>query len=116
MRGPLQMETMMQGDEHQGDRWFKEAMQQAKMAETIHAMKAETRAQGTPLGETGRFIHGALTPDDEGELRYAVTASGGKVIRAFGPPGEWSGRTSRMAHPPAEGRKKVGRDKGSVSR
>src|SRR5439155_12955115 len=30
MRGPLQMETMMQGDKHQGDRWFKEAMQQAK--------------------------------------------------------------------------------------
>src|SRR5438445_147616 len=29
MRGPLQMETMMQGDEHQGDRWFKEAMHQA---------------------------------------------------------------------------------------
>src|SRR5256712_11242565 len=49
MRGPLQMETMMQGDEHQGDRWFKEAMQQTKMTETIQAMKAETRAQGTPV-------------------------------------------------------------------
>jgi len=92
------METMMQGDEHQGDRWFKEAMQQAKMAETIQAMKAETRAQGTPLGETGRFIHGALTPDDEGELRYAVTASGGKVVLAFGTPVEWIGMTPRMAH------------------
>ena len=43
------METMMQGDEHQGDRWFKEAMQQTKMTETIQAMKAETRAQGTPV-------------------------------------------------------------------
>jgi len=53
----------MHGDEHQGDRWFKEAMQQAKTAETIQAMKAETRAQGTPLGETGRFTHGALTPE-----------------------------------------------------
>src|SRR5436309_12933490 len=92
------METMMQGDEHQGDRWFKEAMQQAKMAETIQAMKAETRAQGTPLGETGRFIHGALTPDDEGELGYAVTASGSKVIVAFGTPVEWIGMTRRMAH------------------
>jgi len=37
---------MMQGDKHQGD-GFKEAMQQAKMAETIQAMEAETRAQGT---------------------------------------------------------------------
>src|SRR5215813_724851 len=91
-------ETMMQGDEHQGDRWFKEAMQQAKTAETIQAMKAETRAQGTPLGETGRFTHGALTPDDEGELRYAVTASGGKVILAFGTPVVWIGMTPRMAH------------------
>jgi len=88
----------MQEDEHHGDRWFKEAVQQAKMAETIQAMKAETRAQGTPLGETGRFTHGALTPDDEGELRYAVTASGGKVILAFGTPVEWIGMTPRMAH------------------
>jgi hypothetical protein len=92
------METMMQEDEHHGDRWFKEAVQQAKVAETIQAMKAETRAQGTPLGETGRFTHGALTPDDEGELRYAVTASGGKVIVAFGTPVEWIGMTPRMAH------------------
>ena len=92
------METMMQRDEHQGDRWFKEAVQQAKMAETIQAMKAETRAQGTPLGETDRFTHGALTPDDEGELRFAVTASGGKVILAFGTPVEWIGMTPRMAH------------------
>src|SRR5260370_8069307 len=85
-RDLARMETMMQEDEHHGDRWFKEAEQQAKVAETIQAMKAETRAQGTPLGETGRFTHGALTPDDEGELRYAVTATGGNVIPAFAPP------------------------------
>src|SRR5881396_2426535 len=54
-RDLARMETMMQEDEHHGDRWFKEAVQQAKVAETIQAMKAETRAQGTPLGETGRF-------------------------------------------------------------
>ena len=97
-RDLARMETMMQEDEHHGDRWSKEAVQQAKVAETIQAMKAETRAQGTPLGETGRFTHGALTPDDEGELRYAVTASGGKVILAFGTPVEWIGMTPRMAH------------------
>ena len=87
----------MQGDEHQGNRRFKELVQQAKVAETIQAMKAETRAKGIPLGETGGFTHGALTPDDEGELRYAVTASGGKVILAFGTPVEWIGMTPRMA-------------------
>ena len=42
----------MQEDEYDGDRWFKEAVQQATVAETIQAMKAETRAQSTPLGET----------------------------------------------------------------
>src|SRR2546428_1856537 len=115
MRGPLQMETMMLGDEHQGDRWFKEAMQQAKMAETIQAMKAETRAQGTPLGETGRFIHGALTPDDEAELRYAVTASGGKVILAFGTPVEWIGMTPRMAHQLADALNKWARETRSLT-
>jgi hypothetical protein len=88
---------MMQEDEHDGDRWFKEAAQQAKVVETIQAMKAGTRAQGTPLGETGRFTHGALTPDDEGELRFAVTASGGKVILAFGTPVEWIGMLPREA-------------------
>jgi len=60
-RDLARMETIMQEDEHHGDRWFKEAVQQAKVAEAIQAMKAETRAQGTPLGETGRFTHGALT-------------------------------------------------------
>ena len=67
------------------------------MVETIGAMKAETRAQGTPLGETGRFTHGALTPDDEGQLRFAVTASGGKVIVAFGKQIEWIGMLPREA-------------------
>ncbi len=87
----------MQEDEHHADRWFKEAVQQAKVAETIQAMKAETRAQGTPLGETGRFTDRALTPNDEGELRYAVTASGGKVILAFGTPVDWIGMLPREA-------------------
>src|SRR5262245_51172100 len=92
------METRMQEDEYYGGLWLKKALQQAKVAKTIHAMEAETRAQGTPLGETGRFTHGALTPEDEGELRYAVTTSGGKVILAFGTPVEWIGMTPRMAH------------------
>jgi len=37
-RDLARMETMMQEDEHHGDRWFKEAVQQAKVAETIQAM------------------------------------------------------------------------------
>src|SRR3989442_12353925 len=114
-RDLARMETMMQEDEHHGDRWFKEAVQQAKVAETIQAMKAETRAQGTPLGETGRFTHGALTPDDEGELRYAVTASGGKGILAFGTPVEWIGMTPRMAHQLPDALNKWASETGSLT-
>jgi hypothetical protein len=57
----------MQETKDHGDRWFKEAEKQAKVSETIQAIKAATRALGTPLGETGRFTDGALTPDDEGD-------------------------------------------------
>ena len=96
----------MQVDEHDGDRWFKEAAQQAKVVETIQVMKAGARAQGTPLGETGRFTHSALTPDDEGELRFAVTASGGKVILAFSTPVEWIGMLPREAQELADARNK----------
>lgn len=91
------METMMQEDEYHGDRWFKNAAQQTTVVETIQALKMETQAHGTPLGETGRFTNGALTPDDEGELRFAVTSSGGKVILAFGTPVEWIGMLPRQA-------------------
>lgn len=44
------METMMREDEYHGDRWFKNAAQQATVVETIQALKMETQAQGTPLG------------------------------------------------------------------
>jgi len=88
---------MMQETKDHGDRWFKEAEKQAKVSETIQAIKAATRALGAPLGETGRFTDGALTPDDEGELRFAVTASGGKVIVAFGKQIEWIGMLPREA-------------------
>src|SRR2546427_9794346 len=114
-RDLARMETMMQEDEHHGDRWFKEAVQQAKVAETIQAMKAETRAQRTPLGETGRFTHGALTPDDEGELRCAVTASGGKVIVAFCTPGEWIGKTPRMPRHLTDVLNKLGSEMGALN-
>ena len=92
----------MQESEHHGDRWFKEAAEQAKTLETIEQLieqlTAATKAAGIPLGATDHFPQGALTPDDEGELRLAVTAPGGKVILAFGkpiePPGQGHPRVS----------------------
>lgn len=87
----------MQEAEHHGDRWFKEAAQQAEAAAAIERLKVATKAVGTPLGETGKFTDGALTPDDAGELRFAVTTAGGKVILAFGEPIEWIGMPPRVA-------------------
>ena len=88
----------MQEPEHHGDRWFKEAAQQGQIRDTVEALKqAVKKVTGIPLGATGRFPHGSLTPDDEGELRMAVTTQGGKVILAFGKPIEWLGLTPRKA-------------------
>jgi len=87
----------MQEAEHHGDRWFKEAANQAGTREVIEKLKAATKKIGMPLGATDRFTDGALTPDDEGELRFAVTAQGGKVILAFGKSIEWIGLTPRIA-------------------
>ena len=88
----------MQEPEHHGDRWFKEAVNQGELRETVEALKsAVKKVTGIPLGATGNFPHGAMTPDDEGELRMVVTARGGKVIIAFGKEIEWLGLTPRKA-------------------
>lgn len=87
----------MQEAEHHGDRWFKEAVAQAQIREDIAALTAAVKAEGIPLGATHTFPLGALTPDDEGELGLAVTATGGKVVIAFGKSIEWLGLTPRKA-------------------
>ena len=50
------------------------------------------QAGGQILGTTSRFPDGALTPDDEGDLRFAITAHSGKVVLAF-----WVGLTPKIA-------------------
>lgn len=44
-----------------------------------------------PLGATGRFPAGKLTPDDEGEIRIAIGSREGKVVIDFGKPTAWIG-------------------------
>jgi len=87
----------MQEPEHHGDRWFKDAVEQARARDAIEGLKSAVKALGIPLGATGHFPHGALTPDDEGELRLAVTSTGGKVVLAFGKPIAWLGLTPHKA-------------------
>lgn len=43
------------------------------------------------LGSTGRFPQGRLTPQDEGELMFAVGHKNGKVVVDFGKPVSWIG-------------------------
>src|SRR5438093_1060235 len=88
----------MQEAEHHGDRWFKDAVEQGKARAGLARLKeAIYRETGQRLGETGTFTDGALTPDDEGELRFAVSAVGGKVVLAFGKQIEWIGLTPKIA-------------------
>ncbi len=88
----------MQEPEHHGDRWFKDAVEQAAAREGIEALRRAVRAEtGLDLGATRRFPEGALTPDDEGELRMAVATQGGKVVIAFGKAIEWLALPPRKA-------------------
>ncbi len=49
------------------------------------------------LGATGKYPEGALTEDDEGELRVGVTVADGKVVLAFGKPIDWIGFGAEQA-------------------
>lgn len=86
----------MQETPHHGDRWFKDAFQQGENREKIAEVARELTAVAG-LGETGSHPLGAMTPDDEGELRLAVTSTGGKVVLAFGKPVAWIGLSPRDA-------------------
>ncbi len=41
------------------------------------------------LGATGRFPHGRLGPDDQGELRAALAVVDGKIVIEFGKAVSW---------------------------
>ena len=45
------------------------------------------------LGATGNFPDGKIDPNDEGEIRFAMTISDGKLIINFGKPIVWVGLT-----------------------
>lgn len=71
-------DPLRSGDPEKGREVFRKLVQEAKELE--HA-----------LGDTGRYPQGALTKDDEGELRFAVGAKDGKVMLDFGKPVAWIG-------------------------
>jgi len=58
--------------------------------------------QKMELGATGQFPEGKLTPEDEGEIRIAITSINGKVVIDFGKPIAWIGFTREQAKQIAE--------------
>lgn len=49
------------------------------------------------LGQTGKFPHGKLTKDDEGELRMALHVCKGNLIMEFGTPVCWIAFSAQQA-------------------
>ena len=43
------------------------------------------------LGATGEYPEGRLNENDEGEIRFAITSGGGKLVMNFGKPVAWIG-------------------------
>ena len=56
-----------------------------------------TSATPEPLGATGQFPEGKLTPEDEGEIRIGITDMDGKVVMDFGKATTWIGFTPDQA-------------------
>ncbi len=54
-------------------------------------MSHHSDLQRTILGSTGKHTEGQLSPHDEGDIRFAVTAVDGNIVLAFGKPVAWIG-------------------------
>jgi hypothetical protein len=60
--------------------------------------KVMEQLRRTPeFGATGKYPEGHLTPDDEGELQFGITNTGGQVIINFGKPVAWLGMQPQQA-------------------
>ena len=51
-----------------------------------------------PLGPTGKFPHGHLTDQDEGEIGFVVFNKDNKVVIDFNHPVHWLGMTKEQAN------------------
>lgn len=57
----------------------------------MEALKRKLGEGRENLGATGEFPSGKLSPSDEGEFRYRVGSTAGKVLLDFGKPITWVG-------------------------
>ena len=79
-------------DETMGAKLFRE---QLKKKVTTEDLAEEFRR--LHLGATKRFPDGKLTPQDDGELAFAVGHTDGKVVIDFGTPTSWIGMPPQTA-------------------
>lgn len=63
---------------------------QSKILEELRSLTSHSSLKDA-LGDTGRHPQGALTKDDEGELKFAVGRKDSKVVLDFGKPVSWIG-------------------------
>jgi hypothetical protein len=55
------------------------------------------RGRAEEFGATGEFPEGKLTENDEGEIRFGVANTAGKVVLDFGKPVAWLGMNPQQA-------------------
>lgn len=79
---------------HHGDDSEALDLMRKMMAEQF---RQAAQAGNLTLGATGQFPEGKLNDDDEGEIRIAIGATGGKVVIDFGKPVAWLGFTTQQA-------------------
>jgi len=69
----------------------------------IQSLRDIFEKDGNKLGATDSFPEGKIDPNDEGEIRFAVAADGGKVILDFGEkPVSWVGMPAETAREVAD--------------
>jgi hypothetical protein len=64
---------------------------------SLRELEAEERAAHRPIGPTGRYPDGKLTPGDGGEIGFTVGAKDGSVVMEWGHSCAWVGFTPDQA-------------------
>jgi hypothetical protein len=92
---------------HHGSEPFMDDMDETKRRELVemaHKNRGEfaKRLFNLDTGATGNFPDGKLKPDDEGEIKIAITNKDSRVIIDFGKSIAWIGFTKEQAKSLAE--------------
>lgn len=72
---------------------------EAKLRKAVAGHQEGIQGLGKPIGPTGKFPEGKLTPHDEGQVQFMVghTKDKRKVVLDFGNPISWIGMSAQEA-------------------